>query len=195
MSFGYCRREFPPHEGSEGTVRWGAAGPSSHTSATPVLGIWEKGELWALWESRGGWRTASAPKRVIAHPCPLPALSLPHSRDPQQGVWGHHTQRSGGTWTLGAQQVLRRPSESSGTDVPHPVGDECQWKETHSWHLVNEAALGTGGKAGGIGRVLGRPGTRQSPFAPSLAGYSQSSDVCSEGNEQARHHPSLAACS
>lgn len=153
------------------------------------------GGLWALWESRGGWRTASAPKRVIAHPCPLPALSLPHSRDPQQGVWGHHTQRSGGTWTLGAQQVLRRPSESSGTDVPHPVGDECQWKETHSWHLVNEAALGTGGKAGGIGRVLGRPGTRQSPFAPSLAGYSQSSDVCSEGNEQARHRPSLATCS
>lgn len=45
-----------------------------------------------------------------------------------------------------------------GLDVPHPVGDSCPWKETHSWHIVNEAAQRHGRKGLRYWEVPGKAG-------------------------------------
>ena len=97
-------RALPSSRGQRGDCDLGAAGPSSHTSAIPVRGsrsegcfcrrgkgAWRAlGGVWALWESRAGWRAASAPNRVIPHPRRLSALSLPQSWDPEQRAWLPH---------------------------------------------------------------------------------------------------------
>lgn len=77
------------------------------------------GGVWALWESTGGWRSASATNSIIPHPRHLPALSLPQSWTQNEG---HGFHKSGGLVTLGAQQVLRIAREGPGTGHPPHSG-------------------------------------------------------------------------